>query len=209
MLDGLESARAVDSLAAADLLESVQRMKEPFHKRGRKLLARVDGKLAARRAELKDKVKDLVGGDVARGRAIFFGKKAACSGCHAVGDRGGRVGPALSTIGDIRQPGDLLESIALPSALFARGFRSYTLATQAGRVHTGVISRETTRAIWIKSADLSEVRVPRSDVEAIRESAVSIMPKGLDKILSPGQLADLIAFLRSCRAAAVTKTTTR
>ena len=48
-----------------------------------------------------------------------------------------------------------------------------------------------------------------SDVEAIRESAVSIMPKGLDKILSPGQLADLIAFLRSCRAGAVTKTTTR
>ena len=209
VLDGLESARAVDSLAAADLLESVQRMKEPYHKRGRKLLARVDGKLAARRAELKDTVKELVGGDVARGRAIFFGKKAACSGCHAVGDRGGRVGPALSTIGDIRQPGDLLESIALPSASFARGFRSYTLATQSGRVHTGVISRETTRAIWIKSADLSEVRVPRSHVEAIRESAVSIMPKGLDKILSPGQLGDLIAFLRSCRAGAVTKTTTR
>ena len=119
------------------------------------------------------------------------------------------MGPALSTIGDIRQPGDLLESIALPSASFARGFRSYTLATQAGRVHTGVISREPTEAIWIKSADLSEVRVPRSQVEAIRESAVSIMPKGLDKLLSPAQLADLIAFLRSCRAGSVTRATTR
>ena len=117
------------------------------------------------------------------------------------------MGPALSTIGDIRQPGDLLESIVLPSASFARGFRSYTVATESGRVYTGVISRETTRSIWIKAADLSEVRVPRDQVEAIRESATSIMPQGLDKTLTPGQLADLLAFLRSCRAATTTATT--
>jgi putative heme-binding domain-containing protein len=158
---------------------------------------------------LKGQLAGLSGGDVERGRAIFFGKKAACSGCHAVGERGGRVGPTLSTIGDIRQPGDLLESIVLPSASFARGFRSYTLATESGRVHTGVISRETTEAIWIKAADLSEIRVPRDQVEAIRESATSIMPKGLDKTLSPTQLADLLAFLRSCRADMQARTTAK
>ena len=156
---------------------------------------------------MRGRISGLSGGDVARGRTIFFGKKAACSGCHSVGDRGGRVGPALSTIGDIRKPGDLLESIVLPSASFARGFRSYTVATESGRVYTGVISRETTRAIWIKAADLSEVRVPRNQVEAIRESATSIMPQGLDKTLTPGQLADLLAFLRSCKAATATATT--
>ena len=207
VLDGLESAKAAEGLAAADLIGAIERMSAPFDKRGRKLLAKVDRKLADRRAELKDQVAGLSGGDVDRGRVIFFGKKAACSGCHSVGDRGGRVGPALSTIGDIRQPGDLLESIVLPSASFARGFRSYTVATESGRVYTGVISRETTRAIWIKAADLSEVRVPRNQVEAIRESATSIMPQGLDKTLTPGQLADLLAFLRSCRAATTTATT--
>ena len=207
VLDSLESDKAAEGLSAADLIESIERMSAPFDKRGRKLLAKVDRKLAGRRAELRGRIAGLSGGDVARGRAIFFGKKAACSGCHSVGDRGGRVGPALSTIGDIRQPGDLLESIVLPSASFARGFRSYTVATESGRVYTGVISRETTRAIWIKAADLSEVRVPRKQVEAIRESATSIMPQGLDKTLTPGQLADLLAFLRSCKAATATATT--
>jgi putative heme-binding domain-containing protein len=83
------------------------------------------------------------------------------------------------------------------------------VATESGRVYTGVISRETTEAIWIKAADLSEARVLRSQVEAIRESATSIMPQGLDKILQPDQLADLLAFLRSCRAGAATRTTAK
>ena len=209
VLESLESARSGDSLAAADLIGAVEALPAPLRDRGQKLLARVDGKLAARRAALKGQLAGLSGGDVERGRAIFFGKKAACSGCHAVGTRGGRVGPGLTTIGDIRQPADLLESIVLPSASFARGFRSYTVATESGRVYTGVISRETTEAIWIKAADLSEARVPRSQVEAIRESSTSIMPQGLDKTFSPAQLADLLAFLRSCRAAAATPTTAK
>ncbi len=207
VLGSLESARSVDSLAAADLIGVVERLPAPLAVRGRKLLAKVDGKLAARRSALQSQLGGLFGGDVDRGRAIFFGKKAACSGCHAVGRRGGRVGPGLTTIGDIRQAGDLLESIVLPSASFARGFRSYTVATESGRVYTGVISRETTEAIWIQAADLSEVRVPRGEVEAIRESATSIMPQGLDKTLSSGQLADLLAFLRSCRAATEVRAT--
>ena len=44
-------------------------------------------------------------------------------------------------------------------------------------------------------------------IDAIRESATSIMPQGLDKTLTPGQLADLLAFLRSCKAATATATT--
>ena len=37
--------------------------------------------------------------DAEKGRELFFGKKAACSTCHKVGERGGDVGPNLSRIG--------------------------------------------------------------------------------------------------------------
>ena len=44
-----------------------------------------------------------------------------------------------------------------------------------------------------------EMRIPRADIEDIQPGKVSIMPAGLDKQLSPQELADLIAFLRACK----------
>ncbi|HCD01257.1 MAG TPA: hypothetical protein DER64_12075, partial [Planctomycetaceae bacterium] len=53
VLGSLESARSVDSLAAADLIGVVERLPAALALRGRKLLAKVDGKLAARRSALQ------------------------------------------------------------------------------------------------------------------------------------------------------------
>jgi hypothetical protein len=43
------------------------------------------------------------------------------------------------------------------------------------------------------------VRIRRRDIERIEPSRVSIMPAGLDKVLSRQELADLVAFLRACK----------
>jgi hypothetical protein len=42
-----------------------------------------------------------------------------------------------------------------------------------------------------------EVRLAREEVDQIQPSTVSIMPAGLDKQLSPEELADLVTFLKS------------
>jgi putative membrane-bound dehydrogenase-like protein len=136
-------------------------------------------------------------GDLLKGKAIFFGKKAACAACHTAGGQGGKVGPDLTGIGKIRAGRDLVEAIAFPSATFARGFRSYVIATDAGRVFTGVITRETAQAVTLRTADLAEARIPKSAIEAMKESTVSIMPKGLDKTLTRDELRDLLAFLQA------------
>jgi len=44
-----------------------------------------------------------------------------------------------------------------------------------------------------------EIRVPRSEIEEIQPSRVSIMPQGLDRQLTAEQLSDLIAFLTSLK----------
>ncbi len=87
----------------------------------------------------------------------------------------------------------------LPSVSFARGYEPFTAVTADGRVHTGVITRETSDAIYLYSTDRVETRLPRADIETLVQSSVSIMPEGMDAQLSHQELADLLAFLQSLR----------
>ena len=52
--------------------------------------------------------------------------------------------------------------------------------------------------VLVVAAD-KEVRIPREDIEEVQPGKVSIMPAGLDKQLTPQELADLIAFLKACK----------
>jgi putative heme-binding domain-containing protein len=141
----------------------------------------------------------LAGGDPPHGRAVFFGPRAACSACHAVGADGGRIGPDLTHIGAIRTGRDLLEAIVFPSATIVRGYEPYLVTTKDGRTHTGILAGESGDAIHLVNAERTLVRIPRAAVESLEPSRVSIMPQGLDQQLSRQELADLIAFLRSLR----------
>jgi len=130
---------------------------------------------------------------------VFFGTKAVCATCHTVGKDGGRVGPDLSKIGALRSQRDLLEAVVFPSASFARTFEPYVVKTRDGAVESGVISRETADAFYLTTGPRAEKRIPRANVTDLRLSPVSIMPEGLDAQLTPQEIADLIAFLRSLK----------
>lgn len=138
-------------------------------------------------------------GNPQRGREVFFSPQAACAGCHRIGGDGGAIGPDLSTIGRIRVRRDLVESIALPSASLARGYESYAASTRDGLVHTGVLARETATAIYLRTARRDEIRLAREEVESLSPSPLSVMPEGLDRVLGPESLADLVSYLESLR----------
>lgn len=163
------------------------------------LLAR----FAAREAESLAKIDRYLpwaeGGDADRGRYVFFGQTAACAKCHRIGDQGAQIGPDLTKIGGIRQPRDLVESILLPSASFARDFHPWTAVTTEGQAISGLISRQSADAIVFRLTDLSEVRVRRAEIETLAESQTSIMPQGLETKLSEQEFRDLLAYLRSLR----------
>ena len=189
--------KSVERRALAALVqpygETVRRQAEPLLQQ----LTVDREKQKARLAELDDV---LVGGDIQRGRELFFGnKKAICATCHTVQAQGGKIGPDLSKIGAIRAPGDLLEAVVYPSASFARGYEPFTLATQDGQVLAGIIGRETADAIYVVNISRVETRVRRSQIESLHQGTVSIMPEGMDAQLSRPELADLIAFLQSLR----------
>lgn len=197
LIKGLNGSSAATNLSADELASMLKKYPESVQKAAAPLLKKLGVDLAQQKAHLESLKPLLTEGRLEEGRKVFFGKKAACSGCHAVEDLGGKVGPDLTRIGAIRTGTDLLEAIALPSASFARGYRSYLVVTDAGRIYTGVINRESTDTVYLRTADLSEVRIARDEIEVMKESPTSIMPKGLEQRLTPQEIRDLLAYLQN------------
>ena len=136
-------------------------------------------------------------GVAAEGRKVFETGKGTCVVCHRVGETGGLVGPNLSTIGQIRTERDLLESILFPSATIVREFEPVAIDTAGGESLLGVIRRRTPDTIVLADAAGQEHTVARDQVTAMHTLPVSLMPSGLERTLSPQELLDLVAFLRS------------
>ena len=130
---------------------------------------------------------------------MFNSTKTSCIACHTIGYVGGKQGPDLTRIGGIRTERDLLESILFPSASFVRSYEPVIVTTKDGQTFNGVPKKDAPDEIVLVLAADKEVRIPREDVEEVRPGKVSIMPDGLDKQLTPQELADLIAFLKACK----------
>ena len=141
----------------------------------------------------------LTTGDIRRGQLVFHSEKAACYSCHAIGYRGGNVGPDLTRIGSVRSDRDLLEAIVFPSASLVRSFEPIAVATNDGKVYNGLLRGETADELRLATGVNQEARIARREIDEIRPSTVSIMPAGLDQQLTHQELADLVAFLKACK----------
>ena len=139
------------------------------------------------------------GASIEKGRELFFGKKAACSTCHKIEERGGDIGPDLSRIGQIRGWRDLLESTLYPSSTIVNSFETHTIITRDGRPLTGIVRHETIDTVTLATAQLEEVSIRRSSIVRMEPTAVSLMPQGLDKNIGDDDFPHIIAFLKSLR----------
>jgi putative membrane-bound dehydrogenase-like protein len=155
--------------------------------------------VARQRARLAQFEPLLSGGDPARGRAVFYGKKVACAACHRVGSDGGQVGPDVTRIGAVRSGNDLLESILFPSSTIAQGYESYLIATRAGRFVTGILAQRSAEGVLLRDSSGAEQRLRMNDIDEMKRLSTSLMPDGLERALSADEFRDLLAFLRSLR----------
>jgi putative heme-binding domain-containing protein len=163
------------------------------------LYPRINVDLAAQFKKLEQVEKELPSGDARRGQAVFQSAKTACASCHAIGYLGGRVGPDLTRIAVIRTRRDLLESIVLPSVTIVRSYEPILIETRSGLTYNGLVKQESPTEIELVVGPDRTVRIARSDIEDTRPSKVSIMPAGFDQLLSRQELADLLAFLATCK----------
>ena len=135
-------------------------------------------------------------GDMSRGRLVF---EKSCAVCHRVGGLGFEVGPYIGDFHLRKKPAVLLESVLNPNRAIDANYVSYTVVTDAGRVHTGIIAQETASSITLKRGKNQTETILRQQIDEIRSNGVSLMPEGLEKDISVEQMADLIAYLRGWR----------
>ncbi len=139
-------------------------------------------------------------GDAGRGRQLFLDeKRTKCVICHKVDGRGGEAGPDLSAVGGKLGRPHLIESLLEPSRQMVEGYRTSVLALKDGRVLTGIVRSESEKDLTLADVEGKKHVVATADIEERQESAVSLMPLGLEKQLTPEEFTDLIAFLESRR----------
>ena len=179
--------------------EFISRLPDEFRKEAEALRNRFEPDGESQHARLAKYEPFLRDGNVERGRTVFESAKVACLTCHAVGNRGGKVGPDLTRVGAIRSGRDLLESILFPSSTFAQGYEPFAFATRNGEEHSGTISSQNEENITVRTVTGTETTFSRSAIENLRRASVSIMPEGLEAALSEQEFRDLFAFLQSLK----------
>jgi putative heme-binding domain-containing protein len=199
LLKFIPQAKAAKSIAANSILNTLsdrpESVRDEWAAMFEKLAAPPDDVVRA----VDDWLAKLPTGDAARGHQVFQSSKAACSQCHQVGEVGKKVGPELSKIGQTRLRRDLVEAILFPSARLEQSYRSTKVLLDDGRVYNGIVVHQSeTKMELICNADERRF-ISMDEVELVEPSDVSIMPAGLEQSLTQEQLADLIAFLESCR----------
>ena len=138
------------------------------------------------------------GGDPKRGIKVFENQKSLCLYCHSTHGAGGSLGPDLTKVGAIRTERDLLEAIVFPSATFVRSYEPMVVKTRDAE-HFGIITSETSTELILATAEKAQLHLPRGSVLEVQPAPVSLMPPVFDGLLSPAELADLVAYLRTLK----------
>ena len=135
-------------------------------------------------------------GDPVRGRALFE-QKGKCATCHRVEGTGGRLGPELSRIGQVRRAVELEQSLLEPDAEVLPVNRFYRVVTLDGATVTGrLLNHDTFTVQLLDSSDQL-----RSFVKAdLRSQAFVPSPMPSAKAtLAPQEVTDVVAYLVSLK----------
>lgn len=132
-------------------------------------------------------------GDPKAGQALYAGK-GACQQCHAIGGRGGMLGPALDTVGRRRSLPFLRQSLVEPEAHVAAEYRSVSVVTRAGARVTGVRLNEDDYSIQLRDQSENLRSFRKEYLKELLAETRSLMP-AYGKVFSPREIEDLVAYL--------------
>jgi putative heme-binding domain-containing protein len=134
-------------------------------------------------------------GDPARGDQVY---QRECMACHQLGQRGFQVGPNLALVRN-RTDAAMLEAILDPNREVQPSYVNYIVLDDSGRTITGMIVADTATSITLARDKGASETVLKQNLDEIKSTGKSLMPEGLDKNISPQQMADLLAFLKQIR----------
>src|SRR5262249_27158678 len=92
---------------------------------------------------------------------------------------------------------DFVTAILDPNAAVEPRYASYVITTRDGRSLTGIVANETASSIEVVQPGGIRESLLRTDLREIRATGLSLMPDGLEQAVTPQDVADVIAFLKS------------
>lgn len=130
--------------------------------------------------------------DIEEGRTMFA---SVCGACHRSHGVGFSVGPDLDAEFQ-RAPEVILRDMIFPSEAMRPGFETVVVKTQRGETWPGIAISDSPTSITLRMAGGIERTVLRKRASISTVRNVSLMPAGFGDALKPGQIANIIAFLR-------------
>lgn len=131
-------------------------------------------------------------GDAARGAESW----TRCTMCHALGGVGADVGPSLDGWAHGKSLDVIAMAIVEPDAGIAHGYGATRIETREGVIIEGLVLQEGD-PLMIRSLGGLTQMVPAARVGTRSRMKRSLMPPATTLGLSPQEVADLIAFLRT------------
>ena len=196
LVASLLEAPAATALFPDRLQEQLSGFGEEVVAKAAPLIAKINAENASKLERVEDILARMPDADIRRGLKVFQGTKASCLACHRRGYIGGNIGPDLNRIGQIRTERALLESILFPNLTFVRSYEPVSIVTDDGHVYNGAIRNETDTTITLQLDAKKTIQLSKSTIEERKQGTISIMPAGLEKQLSPQDLADLVKYLK-------------
>jgi putative heme-binding domain-containing protein len=126
------------------------------------------------------------------GKEVF---KTLCSSCHRLNQEGHNVGPDL--LDTRKQPKEaVLLHIVVPDHEILSAFAASNVELKDGRMLAGIIISDTPESITLRQPLGVEENIPRANITSLTASEHSLMPPGLEAVMKPQDLADLLSFLK-------------
>jgi putative heme-binding domain-containing protein len=141
-------------------------------------------------------------GNPAAGESIFYARGArSCYVCHAVGGRGGAVGPELTAAVAALSPRDIFQRIiVVPHRASDPAYATMRLTTKVGLILIGITAGETDETVYFyDTSSLPPIlrTIPKADILDVEPQTSSVLPSDYASRLTLQQLLDLVSFLKS------------
>ena len=150
--------------------------------------------------ELVDEVKQLKDGRSFTNAKYLF-QMASCVGCHKMNGVGNEFGPDLTKL-DPKQDKleEILRDVLEPSFRINEKYRSYKFDMKNGKTITGLLLEDKPEGYKIIENPLAKAEpifLKRDEVDGMKKSDVSIMPKGLLDKMTKEEILDLMAYIKA------------
>jgi|ERR1700730_6045567 len=146
-------------------------------------------------------------GDAGHGKVLFYGD-AACSTCHMMEGKGGRLGPDLTAAGSTRSLDYLIDSVRNPSRRLAQGiseamkefsqeYETVTVVDTGGQKFQGVVLNEDNFTLQMMDTREQLHLFEKGKLRSLEKTRESLMPAYDEKMLPEKDLQDILAYLRA------------